>query len=422
MIRTGRADPLCAASSRAGRAALLPFPAHHHGGDDMTFRSTRLFVGATTIATACLLGTAIAAGQAGPAPNPPQKLPLSDEVFKSITLLKGIPVDTFFEAMGMFANAMGNDCTFCHDKNAYFDKSLFATQTPRMMRARQMIVMMNTINKQFFGGATRVTCFTCHGGSESPKDLPNIALQYGPPFEDPNAMELGPDDRFTADQLFTRYLSAIGGAEQVSRATSFVATGTYAGFDTALSEIPVEIYSKAPAQLTMIVHMFTGDSVRTFDGRSAWMAGPDTPMPLVTLSGGNLDRARLEAMLWFPASLPTAFQEWRVGFAALGDKDVQVAQGLSDGQPRANFYFDQDGLLIRVVVWTRTPVGVVPTQIDYSDYRPVGGVKIPFVRTVSQTYMQMTVKLTDVKPNVQIDASRFAQPTPGGGARRRARQ
>jgi hypothetical protein len=39
---------------------------------------------------------------------------MAGDVFKSVMLLRGIPVDTFFEAMGMFANAMGNDCTFCH--------------------------------------------------------------------------------------------------------------------------------------------------------------------------------------------------------------------------------------------------------------------------------------------------------------------
>ena len=386
----------------------------------MRFRSRRMFVGATAIAVVCLLSVAIAGGQAGPAQNLPQKPALTDDVFKTVVLLKGIPVDTFFEAMGMFANAMGDDCTFCHDKGAYFDKSLFANPTPRIMRARQMIVMMNAINKQYFGGEPRVTCFTCHGGNERPKRIPNLALQYGPPVDDPNAMDLIPDPRFSADQLFEKYLKAIGGTDRLAKVSSVVAKGSYTGFDTAFVEIPVEIYSRAPAQLAMVIHTFNGDSVRTFDGRSGWMAGPDTPMPLITLSGGNLERAKLEAMLWFPTPIRQAFPEWRVGLAVLGDSDVQVVQGLIGGQPQANFYFDGDGLLVRVVTWTRTPVGIVPTQIDYGDYREVAGVKIPFARTVSQTYMQMIVKLTDVQPNAQIAASRFAQPAPGGGGQRRA--
>ena len=43
-----------------------------------------------------------------------------------------------------------------------------------------------------------------------------------------------------------------------------------------------------------------------------------------------------------------------------------MLQGSSGGQPMANFYFDDAGLLVRFVRWTRTPVGFVPTQIDFA--------------------------------------------------------
>jgi hypothetical protein len=76
-----------------------------------------------------------------------------------------------------------------------------------------------------------------------------------------------------------------------------------------------------------------------------------------------------------------------------------------------NLYFDpKSGLLVRLVRWNATPVGPVPTEINYDDYRDVAGVKMPFTWTVSQTYMQMTIKLTGVQPNVPVDARVFAQP------------
>jgi hypothetical protein len=59
----------------------------------------------------------------------------------------------------------------------------------------------------------------------------------------------------------------------------------------------------------------------------------------------------------------------------------------------------------------------VPTQIDYSDFRDVAGVKVPFHRTVSQTFMQMNVELTEIQPNVAVDAARFAKPTPAPAPR-----
>jgi hypothetical protein len=339
-------------------------------------------------------------------------VPLTDDVFKSVEILKGIPVDTFFETMGMFASAMGNDCTFCHVSNAYFDKTAFAQPTPRIRRARQMLTMMTALNEQYFAGRTRVTCFTCHGGSQAPRSEPDLALQYGAPTEDPNARDFPVDPRVSADEIFDKYLLALGGTERLAKFTSFAAKGTYSGFDTAFEKVPVELFAKAPNQQTMIVRQVGGISTRTFDGRNGWMAGPDTPLPLLTLTEGNLDRARLEAIVAFPAGIRRAFPKWRVGRTAIDDREVRVVQGIGDAQALANFYFDDSGLLVRMVRWTRTPVGFVPTQVDYADYRDVAGVKVPFHRSVSQTYMQMNVDLTDVQPNVPVDAAKFARPAP----------
>ncbi len=378
----------------------------------MTFGSGRGLVAATAITVVCLLSLAMAGGRAASPQEPQVNVPMVEEFYSSVALLRGIPVDTFFETMGMFAAAMGDDCTFCHASEAYFRKEAFADPTPRIQRARQMIVMMNTINETYFSGEPRVTCFTCHGGSSSPREEPNLALQYGPPVEDPNARDFAVDPRMSADQVFDRYLEALGGTERLAQLSSFVATGTYSGFDTGFAEVPVDVFANAPDQGTMIVHQYNGDSVRTYDGRNGWMAGPDTPLPLLTLTGGNLRRARLQALLSFPAGLRDAFSQWRVGRTAIDDREVRVVQGANGDRALVNLYFDDVGLLVRLVSWTETPAGIVPTQIDYADYRDVAGIKMPFRWTVSQTYMQMNIALSEVQPNVTIDAARFAQPAP----------
>jgi hypothetical protein len=378
----------------------------------MIFRSGRTFLGATAIAVLCLLGASMAGGQAASAQEPTPAPQVVEDVFSSVALLRGIPVDTFFETMGMFTSAMGNDCTFCHAKEAYFEAGAFATPTPRIQRARQMIVMMNTINETYFGGEARVTCFTCHGGSDVPRDAPILSLQYGPPVENPNDRAFPLYARESADQIFDKYMAAIGGAEQVATLTSFTATGTYTGFDTVFAEVPVEVYANAPNQGAMVVQMFNGPSYRTYDGRSGWWSGPDTPVPLLTLTGGNLGRARAQAIASFPAGIRDAFSQWRVGRTDIDGSEVRIVQGSDGDEPLVNLYFDGPGLLVRMVTWTPTPAGIVPTQIDYSDYRDVAGVMMPFSWTVSQTYMQMTVSLSEVRPNVAIDTARFDQPAP----------
>ena len=362
-------------------------------------------------ALVCLAGVASARAQAGQEPAAPL---VTDKFFRNIQVLKGMPIDTFFDAMGMFAASMGDDCTYCHSKDAVFRHEAFGDPTPRIQKARQMIVMMQALNKQYFGGQPRVTCFTCHRGSYSPVNAPRLSLQYGAPDDDPNVMDFPSNTRMTSDQIFEKYLKAIGGPGALSKVTSLVAKGTYSGFDTGHAEVPVEIFAKAPNQRTWIIHMFNGDSYRVFDGKSGWFAGPDSPAPIVTLVSGNLDRARIEAAIAFPASIKTLYKEWRVGRTAIDDKDVSILQGSTPGLLPVNFYFDNNtGLLIRMVRWNETPVGPVPTEINYDDYRDVAGVKMPFTWTASQTYMQMTIKLSGIQPNGQVDASRFVQPPPG---------
>jgi hypothetical protein len=80
-------------------------------------------------------------------------------------------------------------------------------------------------------------------------------------------------------------------------------------------------------------------------------------------------------MTFFPNQLKQAFAQWRATTASIDDKDVVVLQGTNPRQPPVNLYFNDAGLLIRLVRFVETAVGRVPTQIDYSDYRDVGGVK-----------------------------------------------
>ena len=380
----------------------------------MTCGRRRPVFWAATVLMVCLVGIASArvSAQQAPAAQPQA----TDAVFKNIQVFKGVPVDTFFDVMGMFAASMGEDCTYCHLKESALDRSQFAVLTPKIARARQMVAMMNTLNKNFFKGEPRVTCFTCHRGTHTPVDSPRLSLQYGEPDDDPNIMNFPTWEGGNAQQTLDKYLAALGGTAALAKITTFAAKGTYAGFDTGHKEVPVEIYAKAPNQRTLLVHFGElGDSYHVFDGKSGWWAGLDAPAPLETLTAGNLDRARIEATFAFPAGIKQAWSQWRVGRTAIDDKAVTILQGTNPGSGLlpVNLYFDnKTGLLVRWLRWNATPVGPVPTELNYDDYRDVSGVKMPFTWTASQTYMQMTVKLSELRPNVPVNAALLSQPAP----------
>jgi len=373
----------------------------------------RIVLAATGTFVVGVLGAGSVGGQSAPEQTPP----MAETVFKNIQVLKGIPVDEFMDTMGMFAAATAKDCTGCHAPNILVgSRDAFAETTPMIQRARQMVEMMNTINRTYFGGRKRVTCYTCHAGTPAPGRVPNLALQYGAPLPDnPNAMEFIalPGAANQVDQIFAKYIQALGGAPRLATVTSVVAAGTYAGWDTAFGEVPLEMFGRAPDQLTTIVHRKEGTNTWTFDGRNAWFAGVDSAVAnfTTTMTGGNLAGARVETLVAVaPTRIQQAFSRWQVSEDIIEDRPVQVLQGLNQGQSPVNFYFDESGLLVRLVRWNETAVGPVPTQFDYADYREVAGVRRPFRWVKTWTNNKATVTLKTVQANVPIDAARFAKP------------
>jgi len=114
----------------------------------------------------------------------------------------------------------------------------------------------------------------------------------------------------------------------------------------------------------------------------------------------------------FPANIKSLLTGMRTSNDFLNDRTQLVVQG-NKGAAIVTLYFDEEtGLLTRSVRSTPSPVGRLPVRIDYSDYRDVNGVKMPFKWTVSWLNGKSVFEIESVQPNVAIDNARFARPTP----------
>jgi photosynthetic reaction center cytochrome c subunit len=361
----------------------------------------------------CLPGTRSAQAQS----DPEQKPLTAGEFFKNVKVLANLPVNEFMTTMGFFSASLGYSCENCHGADSGWE-NYAADNQAKKQTARRMILMMTAMNKTYFGGRQALTCYTCHRGGDEPRITPNLAALYSPPPEEPKDVVQQAQGSASADQIFDKYIQALGGSQRVANLTSFVATATVLGYGVGAEKQSAEIYVKAPLRRTLIVHSPGGDNVTTFDGNSGWIAGPqiagpEIPVPVLALTGGDLDGLKLEANLAFPGTLSTAFSQWRVGVQTeIDDRQVQVVQGSGPGAAFATLYFDADSaLLTRVVRYTDSFVGRFPTQIDFSDYREVSGVKMPFRWTVVWLDGQETFELTKIDVNVSINESRFAKPS-----------
>src|SRR5258706_14810143 len=137
----------------------------------MTFLSRRPSL---AIAVGIIVWVTSVAVTVGQAPQPQ----LSDQVFKNVQVLKGIPVDEFMGTMGLFSAALTVCCGDCHT-GAGTSNPKWDADPPRKQMARKMVAMVNAINRDNFGGRQVVTCWTCHRGSPAPSITPPIDMIYG---------------------------------------------------------------------------------------------------------------------------------------------------------------------------------------------------------------------------------------------------
>ena len=365
--------------------------------------------GAGALALASLVFLAAAAVSAGQAPGARQ--PLAEEVFKDVQVMKGVPADEFMGSMGYISNALAVNCTYCHVGEGGGGWAEYAKDNDKKQRARQMILMMNAINRSYFGGRQVVTCVSCHNGAARPKVTSSMAAYYNLPTSDePVEITRQAPGAPSPDQVLDKFIAAIGGAQRLAALTSFTAKGTYLAYGEAEPR-PVQLFARAPMQRAEVVDTLSGPMTTTYDGRAGMSIAPDalTPRPRRALTGAELEGARLDAVISFPAQLKQALTNWRGAIpAVLGDLDVQVIQGsMANGFPVKLYFDDESGLLVRQVRYTETPLGRNTWQIDYSDYRDVAGVKMPFKWMLLWQSGQAVVELKDVQPNVAIDAARF---------------
>ena len=383
---------------------------------------SRRFACASAVAVSVIAGAGYGAGASGQsaggsqgASNPPPLL--AEQAFKNIQALKGISAADFMGTMGIMTAALGFDCSECHVA-AGTDKVDWAADTPRKVIARRMVNMVTTINQTNFGNRQLVTCWTCHRGRDKPLVTPAIDLVYGMPTLEPDDLVLASVPGLPkADDIVDQYIQALGGTARLASVTSFTATGTSIGFGGFGGGGAVQIYAKAPDQRSTIIEFQQAThrdaSIRSFDGKTGWIKTPLTVLGEYQLSGNELDGARFDAQLAFPSQIKRVLTNLRtLEPATINDRDVDVVQGSGPGRLFATLYFDkQTHLLARIVRYSSSPIGRMPTQVDYADYRDVNGVKMPFRFTFAWLDGRDAFQLNDVKVNVPIEPAKFGRPT-----------
>ena len=328
------------------------------------------------------------------------------EEFKNIQILKNIPADELVPTMQFISASLGVECEFCHVEREMDKDDKQAKKT-----ARDMMRMMQAINQNNFSGQREVTCNTCHRGAVRPEAIPAIraeapkaAITEGD-RDDEAARATWP----SGDSVLAKYLDAVGGKAALDKVTTRVEKGN--ALLAAGRGLPIEIYAKSPDLRVSVMRTPNGESVTGYNGKDGWLAIPGRSPH--EMSDSDDYAAKLDATVMFPSHLAAMLGVLKLQPHPenVGDRTATVVWATIKGQPPVKLYFDpQSGLLVRVLHYTDTALGLNPVQVDYADYRDVGGVKTPYRWIIARPTGAFTIQLDAVQDNGPSDATRFEKP------------
>ncbi len=330
-----------------------------------------------------------------------------------LEVLQSLPEAQLFPLMNLVATSLGVRCDYCHVQ-ANPDLSRTPSNVGGWVwdrddkltkrRAREMMKMVVELNASRFRGEAKVTCFTCHRGAAQPSRLPSL-----PPPPDPGgARTPSPTPLPSADRVWAAYVAAVGGGEAAAPGTAMVmrgwddrSEGRYGKFEILVAGPDRYRIGLTGQELTLTQGLY---------GDVAWGVANNAVQAFS--SPADVVRMRRIAMRYRPLKeQPPNLRT--VGIERVDDHDAYVLQGTFDSLTTRRSYFDVvTGLLRREITTTETLLVPLEEQVDYDDYRDVGGVRMPFRVRVSDgaPYSTTTRTIVEIRRNVPVADSVFRPP------------
>jgi hypothetical protein len=328
------------------------------------------------------------------------KVETAGQKFKNIKVLTDMPADQLGQVMNIVSASLGVKCSYCHVGEDYDKDDKRNKQT-----ARKMMAMTLDINKNSFNNRPQVSCNTCHNGHEQPQGVPNLN-----PLPEPER-PAQPTEKPTVDQIIDRYLNALGGTAKLATVKTRMIKASRVEPGGEVSEPETIWFNENKYTLSTEYDKTTVSE--GFDGSNAWKI---TNTGAIPLKPDESDQIRREAELFMPQNIKTIYpkMEFRIVDLVNGHP-ANLVLATTAGGARERLYFDvQSGLLVRRAASTPTLLGNFVYQVDYSDYKLFGAVKIPTTIDYAMPNIRWTRKLIQVKNNAPVDAVKFNGPIAKG--------
>jgi len=339
-----------------------------------------------------------------------------EQVRKNIQVLKGLPDSQLFLLMNFVGDSLGVHCDYCHVKGPKNpqtgdDTWLWEKDDKREKQVgRDMMRMVLELNRNKFNREAAVTCYTCHRGSTRPERMAPL-----PPRDFVKDALQSQTKRVlpTAQEVIAKYLSTVGSNRQDVLSKPIVMRGAIERVERANASGPFEIVFKHPGKARIKETTASGGVTRGTNGTTAWV---QTAKGVTQITGDRLKPSIASVAIFDPIKIPdSATRATLDGITRINDRDTYLVTIDDDATQSTQFFFDvENGLLVRRVKVTNTALGPLNVQWDFSDYRDVNGLKLPFIISISNVAAFDTIvrRFSEIKIDPSLDDSVFDIPKP----------
>ena len=198
------------------------------------------------------------------------------------------------------------------------------------------------------------------------------------------------------------------------KSQAIVMRGTVERVERAKASGPTEIIFKQPNKARIVERLTSGVITRGWNGTTAWV---QTSGGVNQASGESLKSLQATPTttiasdgLFSPIKIPDSpTRATLIGVARINDREsYQVVV-----DDTFQLFFDvESGLLLRRVNVTNTMLGPLNVQWDFSDYRDVSGLKLPFLIRTSDVSSYDTVvrRFSEIKFDSSVKDDVFDTP------------
>ncbi|HXH38248.1 MAG TPA: c-type cytochrome [Thermoanaerobaculia bacterium] len=330
---------------------------------------------------------------------------------KNVLVLTNLSDAQLGLAMNNMAASLGVHCDFCHAADPQTKRLDFPSDAKEEKKTgREMIRMVLEINEKNFKGRPIIGCYTCHLGKENPSAMVSLPLPVIPPAKPREAEEAERKAYPTAKEVMAKYVAAIGGeaaAKKLSTESMIVkGTRTTANGQT----MPMELYRSGGKMLVRATPAEGPAMAQMVSAEGGWMQSREG---VRTISGGDAALSVTNAHAYdpIPPALPDNARVFRK--ETIDGHEAWAVGAQIDEHTRERISFDATtGLPLRRVLTFDSPVGRIPLETDYEDYREVSGAKVPFTVRLSSVNggQSSTRKYTSIEFGAKVDEKMFEAP------------